>query len=253
MSRCFSEEPVSRAAFGPPAQAVRSGACIGSGVQKVGNGAPANGRTRRPDGLLPERFAERHGDADHRPGLEFVPVLRASALSAPVEGSTPSGSVMMARGAQADQRSPRKVPRTSTEERFQRNSRTTVCSWTFAACQELEQRGVTARRTRLRGADRRPTRRGSRARSPAAGQPRRSPAPSWSPSVRVSGQALAGEESAERNILALAFRRATVCAWVNMLTGCSLPPLARSCVRGESMAATPAFSMSEEVASDGHG
>jgi hypothetical protein len=48
------------------------------------------------------------------------------------EGRTPIGSVITARGAQADQRSPRKVPRTSTEERFQRNSRTTVCSWTFA-------------------------------------------------------------------------------------------------------------------------
>ena len=45
--------PGRRAAFGPPAQAVSSGACMGSGVQKVGNGASGCGRTRRRDGPFP--------------------------------------------------------------------------------------------------------------------------------------------------------------------------------------------------------
>src|SRR5262244_1506263 len=98
------DEPVRRAAFGPPAQAVRSGARIGSGVQKVGNGASGTWKNAISGARASQNRAWKSiatritgPEASLSSASDFV--LREGLNDTRFDCRTPSGSVTMTQRA----------------------------------------------------------------------------------------------------------------------------------------------------------
>src|SRR6185436_13496863 len=116
----FFEKPLSRAALGPPAQAVRSGARIGSGVQKVGNGASGTWKNATSGARFSQkgewnRIATRITGPEASLPSAAVFALRAGEKRTAPDCRTPSGNVTTARRAwNANER-----PFTTTLPRFQ--------------------------------------------------------------------------------------------------------------------------------------
>src|SRR5438477_12982393 len=96
------DEPVSRAAFGPPAQAVSKGPRSGKGVQKVGNGAFGEWKKETPEARFSQNAVwKRMATRMTGPSASFFSAARFSVNRKGPDCSTPSGNVTMTRGALA--------------------------------------------------------------------------------------------------------------------------------------------------------
>src|SRR5438552_5416784 len=96
------DEPVRRAAFGPPAQAVSKGPRSGKGVQKVGNGAFGEWKNETPRARFSQKAVwKRIATRITGPSASLRSARRFSGKRKGPDCSTPSGNVTMTRGALA--------------------------------------------------------------------------------------------------------------------------------------------------------